>query len=194
MNIIGYTDQLSYRPGDVVRGRLSTTAESFTARLVRLINGDSHPAGPGVDIRDVASDLDGTSYAGRVQPIRAGSCLEVAESSLGGREIELDTWVRPTLVPCPHDRTVVSLVHRGATAVRLEITAERVVLGDACECCHRRRRGPAGQVVPALPPREPRWRGDRRSAHGRPTARRAPDQGRCARGSWHARPRPGCPS
>lgn len=124
MNIIGYTDQLSYRPGDVVRGRFSTTAESFTARLVRLINGDPHPAGPGVDIRDVASDLDGTSYAGRVQAIRAGSCLEVAESSLDGREIELDTWVRPTLVPCPHDQTVVSLVHRGATAVRLEITAE----------------------------------------------------------------------
>src|SRR5690349_21978181 len=99
MNIIGYTDRLSYRPGETVHARFSTTAESFTARLVRLFNGDPHPLGPGVDIRDVASPLDGQpAYPGRVQPIRAGSCLEIAESPLDGAGVHLSFWARPTLI------------------------------------------------------------------------------------------------
>lgn len=124
MNVIGYTDRLSYRPGETVHARFSTVAEAFTAGLVRLINGDPHPLGLGVDIRPVASPLDGVTYAGRIQPLRPGSCLEIEESSLQGRMIELDTWVKPTLVPCPHAQTVVTLKCRGVEAVRLEINSD----------------------------------------------------------------------
>ncbi|MCO8277517.1 LamG domain-containing protein [Actinoplanes sp. TRM 88003] len=128
MNIIGYTDRLSYRPGETVHARFSTTADSFTARLVRLFNGDPHPLGPGVDIRDVASPLDGQTFAGRVQPIRAGSCLAIAESPLDGRDVHLSFWARPTLVPCPHPQTLVAL----GDTVELAITAEgRWALGTA---------------------------------------------------------------
>jgi N,N-dimethylformamidase len=124
VNVIGYTDRLSYRAGERVHARFSTSAESFTAGLVRIVNGDPHPLGPGTDIRDVASSLDETTYPGRVQALRPGSCLEVEESPLAGRDVDLETWVRPTLVPCPHPQAVLTLVHRGVEALRLEIGAD----------------------------------------------------------------------
>ncbi|MET0418034.1 MAG: N,N-dimethylformamidase beta subunit family domain-containing protein [Actinoplanes sp.] len=120
MNIIGYTDRLSYLPGETVHARFSTTADSFTARLVRLVNGDPHPLGPGVDIRAVASPLDGRTWPGRVQPIRAGSCVEIAESPLDGHDLRLAFGARPTLLPCPHEQTLVALT----AGVALSLTAD----------------------------------------------------------------------
>lgn len=131
MNIIGYSDRLSYRPGQTMHARFSTTAEIFTARLVRIVNGDPHPLGPGVDIRDVPSALDGRTFTGRVQPIRAGSCVEIDQSPLDGEDLSLSFWARPTLLPCPHPQTLVAITHDGATVIDLTMAEDgRWVLGD----------------------------------------------------------------
>ncbi|MBM2615750.1 hypothetical protein JIG36_09305 [Actinoplanes sp. LDG1-06] len=112
MNIIGYLDRLSYAPGASVHARFSTPATAFEARLVRLVNGDPHPLGPGVDIRDVPSALDGLSYPGRVQPLRAGSFLRTGNGSLpaGTERLVLTAAVQPTLAAgAGHPQVIVSL-------------------------------------------------------------------------------------
>ncbi|GID29324.1 N,N-dimethylformamidase beta subunit family domain-containing protein [Paractinoplanes brasiliensis] len=109
MNIIGYLDRLSYAPGATVHGKFSTPASGFGAGLARLINGDAHPLGPGVDIRDVPSVLDGREFAGRVQPIRAGSYVRT-EEGMWPDGAELLMAIKPTLASgAGHPQTVVAL-------------------------------------------------------------------------------------
>ncbi len=122
MNIIGYTDRLSYRPGESVHARFSTAADSFSARLVRLVNGDPHPLGPGADIRDVPSALDGSSFPGRVQPIRTGSCVRIEEGPVD--DLRLTFWARPTLLPGRHPQTLVSVTRDGEPIVALSLTED----------------------------------------------------------------------
>ncbi len=59
--VLGYPDQLSVRPGDVVSFHVSGDgADTFDAQLVRLIHGDTQPAGPGFKEIEVPSAVDGT--------------------------------------------------------------------------------------------------------------------------------------
>ncbi|GAB2587141.1 large subunit of N,N-dimethylformamidase [Paractinoplanes abujensis] len=110
MNIIGYLDRLSYAPGATVHAKFSTPAAGFTARLVRLINGDAHPLGPGADIRAVPSALDGLSFPGRVQPIRAGSFARTAEAPVPAGRLDLRLAFQPTLATgAGHPQTIVTL-------------------------------------------------------------------------------------
>ncbi|MEZ5666337.1 MAG: DUF6605 domain-containing protein [Alphaproteobacteria bacterium] len=75
--ILGYADRLSVAPGETVRFMVSTERPGpYTARLVRVINGDANPAGPGVKLEHRPSAVDGT-YRGRPQAIAAGSCMRV---------------------------------------------------------------------------------------------------------------------
>ena len=59
--VLGYPDQLSVRPGDTVTFHVSGEgADTFDAQLVRLIHGDTQPAGPGFKEIEVPSAVDGT--------------------------------------------------------------------------------------------------------------------------------------
>ncbi|GAA0526229.1 large subunit of N,N-dimethylformamidase [Paractinoplanes ferrugineus] len=144
MNIIGYLDRLSYRPGASVHGRFSTTATSFEAQVVRLFNGDAHPLGPGLDIRPVRSALDGQRFAGRERPLPTGSYVRTAEGPVpaGAGRVELTAAIQPTLVAAGHPQTVVSLTRAG-------VVVAEVVLDDHGRGGLRTPRGftPAGELV-----------------------------------------------
>lgn len=71
MKIVGYSDELSVRPGQDVRFSVSCDAESYRADLVRLVHGDTNPDGPGFKVHEVAG-LD-VERPGRVQTARSGS-------------------------------------------------------------------------------------------------------------------------
>jgi len=48
MRIVGYSDQLSMMPGRTIRFMVNCEgAEKYRVDLVRLIHGDTNPAGPG---------------------------------------------------------------------------------------------------------------------------------------------------
>ncbi len=87
MEILGYSDPLSVRPGQSIEFMVSCEAESYRADIVRLIHGDENPLGPGFVEEELGSDADGV-YAGTVQPIAAGSAVEVPD----------DPALRPTRI------------------------------------------------------------------------------------------------
>ncbi|MEA2626725.1 MAG: hypothetical protein QOD06_2770 [Candidatus Binatota bacterium] len=73
MALVGYCDPISAAPGETVRFFVSADgAGSYRADLVRLINGDTNPAGPGFkeELVEVAANRE---YAARSQPVHPGS-------------------------------------------------------------------------------------------------------------------------
>ena len=73
MRILAYADRLSARPGEAVEIKVSCEGlPRYEAELVRIIQGDINPEGPGY--REDAVDVDlGGPFAGRFQPIHPGS-------------------------------------------------------------------------------------------------------------------------
>ena len=73
MRILAYADRLSARPGGTVAIKVSCEGlPRYEAELVRIIQGDINPEGPGY--REEAVDVDlGGPFAGRFQPIHPGS-------------------------------------------------------------------------------------------------------------------------
>lgn len=70
--LLGYTDRLSVRPGDTIRFMVSCDQPSYRSQLVRVIHGDTNPAGPGFRQEVVASSID-SLRPGKHEDIRAGS-------------------------------------------------------------------------------------------------------------------------
>lgn len=71
--ILAYADPWSAAPGEAVRICASCReAGPYRLRFVRVVLADPDPAGPGLDLRDLASQADGI-YQGRNRPIPAGS-------------------------------------------------------------------------------------------------------------------------
>ena len=79
IKILGYCDRLSAAPGDTLRFMVSSEENRpYQARIVRIINGDANPAGPGLKFEPIDTDVSG-SYQGRRQRTDAGSYLRVAD-------------------------------------------------------------------------------------------------------------------
>lgn len=58
--ITGYTDRFSVRAGEKIEVKVSSDSDSdYFADLVRIFSADPNPAGPGVDLRPVASSFEG---------------------------------------------------------------------------------------------------------------------------------------
>ena len=97
MELVGYTDRLSVRPGETVKFMVSSERPSYRADIVRLINGNTDPDGPGFKEEEVATPVNGR-YKGRPQHIRLGSHVEVPDSPHlrcpGG--FTLQAWLYPT--------------------------------------------------------------------------------------------------
>lgn len=71
--LTGYSDKISARAGDRVTFFVSSEREKpYSARLVRLINGDTNPAGPGYRDEPISASFEG-AHAGRRQAIHTGS-------------------------------------------------------------------------------------------------------------------------
>ena len=97
MKIVGYGDRWSVQPGETIRFMVSTEAPHYDARVVRLIHGDTNPAGPGYKERPVASTIEG-QYQGRVQAYHPGSFAVVPDAAMlqPGEGFALDAWIFPT--------------------------------------------------------------------------------------------------
>src|SRR5688572_29630664 len=75
--IHGYGDRLSVAPGETIEFKVSSEEPgSYRATVVRLIHGDTNPAGPGFLEEEIGSDVDG-EYPARFQATDCGSCVVV---------------------------------------------------------------------------------------------------------------------
>ncbi len=102
MPIVGYSDRWSVQPGETIQFMVSAEVPRYDARIVRLIHGDTNPAGPGFKERPVASSIEG-QYDGRHQKYHPGSFAVVPSSDAlqPGDGLTLSAWVFPTT---PGDR------------------------------------------------------------------------------------------
>ncbi|WP_163645270.1 LamG domain-containing protein, partial [Mycolicibacterium confluentis] len=102
MKVVGYADKLSVEPGAAITFMVSSEPGRFSARLVRLIHGDTNPAGPGYKDVAVASTLDG-EYDGALQELRPGSYIRATGSAEfdAARDLTLQMWICPTLPEKP---------------------------------------------------------------------------------------------
>jgi N,N-dimethylformamidase len=77
--ILGYADRVSAAPGETIQVMVSCdNIENYDAELVRVVQGDINPAGPGFREEVVPHDLGGP-FNGRHQPIHPGSYGLVAD-------------------------------------------------------------------------------------------------------------------
>jgi N,N-dimethylformamidase len=96
VRLIGYTDPFSARAGERVDFMVSASG-AYEARIVRLIHGDHDPRGPGLKVEPCAIALEGGArHAGREQPLRTGSYVEVDDPS--GTLAALDSFTLHVLV------------------------------------------------------------------------------------------------
>ena len=71
--ILGYADRVSATPGETIRFMVSCdNIDRYDAELVRVIQGDINPAGPGYREEVIPHDFGGP-ISGRHQPIHPGS-------------------------------------------------------------------------------------------------------------------------
>ncbi len=81
-SILGYSDKISARPGERIAFMVSSLEErAYEASIVRIVHGDSNPAGPGCRFEPVATEIDG-QYPGRRQEALAGSYALVPDHPL----------------------------------------------------------------------------------------------------------------
>jgi len=129
MELVGYSDRLSVRPGESIAFMISCAYDAFDAEVVRLRHGDERPHGPGRRAEVVPSTAAGR-YAGRRQPLRPGSYVRVEDAPALALEsaFELSVWAWPTLLSAG---TQTLLAKRGPSGGGLALQVEtdgRVVL------------------------------------------------------------------
>src|SRR5438067_2317530 len=79
IDLHGYSDEIAVAPGERIRFMVSCTgAESYRADIVRLIHGDTNPAGPGFK-EELVQTAVGGEYPAREQVLHAGSHVLVAD-------------------------------------------------------------------------------------------------------------------
>ena len=142
--IHGYADRLSVAPGEPIEFKVSCEEEgSYRADIVRLIHGDTNPAGPGFKEEVLETEVSG-ERPGRFQPTDAGSCVVVDDASalaLDGA-FTLHAFILPTTPAKPdqgilgryaaEDRRGYALVIEDG-ALGLVVDGERVTTGAPLE-------------------------------------------------------------
>jgi N,N-dimethylformamidase len=75
--ILGYSDRISVAAGQTIKFMVSVEgAERYSAKIVRLVNGNADPRGPGFQEEAITTSVN-REYPGRFQAIRAGSHILV---------------------------------------------------------------------------------------------------------------------
>ncbi|MBM3945531.1 MAG: N,N-dimethylformamidase, partial [SAR202 cluster bacterium] len=97
MQVVGYSDKLSVRPGETIRFMVSCLNDSYRADIVRLIHGDINPDGPGYKEALLKTGIS-RSYPGRLQRIRLGSHVTVPDTLLlcCPNGFTVAAWIFPT--------------------------------------------------------------------------------------------------
>ncbi|SDC06942.1 N,N-dimethylformamidase [Mycolicibacterium neoaurum] len=113
MKVVGYANKMSVEPGAAINFMVSSEPGRFSARLVRLIHGDTNPAGPGYKDEAISSTLEG-EYDGALQTLRTGSYIRSSDyAGVDAKgDLTLQLWICPTLP----DSGVQSLVSQGDSA------------------------------------------------------------------------------
>jgi N,N-dimethylformamidase len=94
LTITGYSDRIHCRPGETVEFKVNCEAPQYRAEIVRIICGDTNPAGPGVKEVVIDTPVNGL-HPGRPQHIRAGSYVEVPDVP-ALTSFTLETYIWPT--------------------------------------------------------------------------------------------------
>jgi N,N-dimethylformamidase len=103
LKILGYPDRYSVAPGEPISFQISLEeGDAYDARIVRVINGDCNPAGPGLDLPHIPSAIDGR-YPGIARRVDAGSYLVAADfpALASYRAFSFRALVWPTLLARP---------------------------------------------------------------------------------------------
>lgn len=98
MRITGYSDRIYVRPGETIKFLVNCDGlKSYRADIVRLINGDANPAGPGFKEKLIRTPVSGV-YKGRKQAIHPGSYAIVPDSPAFAalESLSLQAMVWPT--------------------------------------------------------------------------------------------------
>ena len=97
LRIAGYSNRFSLRPSESISFHINSEAgESYEAEIVRLIHGDTNPAGPGYKEEVIESDISGV-YEGKHQPIFAGSYVVVPHNdTLNLQSFSICAYIFPT--------------------------------------------------------------------------------------------------
>lgn len=119
--LIGYTNKLSARPGDVVEVKVSSSGDApYHASLVRIISGDPNPDGPGVVLEPVATGFEG-DYPSRRQSVALGSHMTAKLKAPLPANLRLSVTIWPTLPDKPSQGVVTLLDQNGAAVLGLQI-------------------------------------------------------------------------
>ncbi len=81
MKITGYSDKISAAPGETLSFMVNCELPTYQVEIVRIICGDSNPAGPGVREKVIKTAANNT-YKGRKQVIESGSYVSIPHSSV----------------------------------------------------------------------------------------------------------------
>jgi N,N-dimethylformamidase len=126
-SILGYTSEISVAPGEALTCHVSAENDQrYQARVVRIVNGDCNPLGPGFQVVHVPTSIDGW-YDGRRQRTDAGSFMVVRNLTGMASTFTFVANIWPTL---PGWRLPQVIAHYATPegAVTLEIDAGALVL------------------------------------------------------------------
>lgn len=135
MKITGYSDKLSAAPGETIKFMVNCELPTYAVDVVRIICGDTNPAGPGVKEKVVRTPVSKT-YKGRKQAIETGSYAIIPGSpvldSLESFSVQAMIW--PT-TPEKGRQVIMAKFHVRAKAGFALLISERdsslgLLLGD----------------------------------------------------------------
>jgi N,N-dimethylformamidase len=94
----GYADRVSVQPGDTIKFMVSSEVPRYRADIVRVIHGDINPRGPGFKEEPIDAAVN-KEYPGRVQPLLAGSYVQVPDSPALRRtgSFTIQAWIASTM-------------------------------------------------------------------------------------------------
>jgi N,N-dimethylformamidase len=112
--LTGYADQWSVQPGQRVRFMVSTDLPGYEATIVRLIQADENPAGPGYKEEPVDASVN-RAYDGRKQIAHPGSFILVSDHAALRQlsSLTIQMWIYPTT---PHKAEAQGLITKWAAA------------------------------------------------------------------------------
>src|SRR5260370_5906955 len=94
MNLTGYSDRWSVRPGEAIAFHVHCIARRYEAQIVQLRHGDENPRGPGFKESLVKSAIDGV-HPGAARIVRKGSYASV-ETNRHFDQLTIAAWIWPT--------------------------------------------------------------------------------------------------
>jgi N,N-dimethylformamidase len=130
----GYANRLSVAPGERVEFKVSCEEPGrYRADVVRLIHGDTSPAGPGFKEEPIETEVSG-DYPGRLQPTDAGSCVVVEDGGALGLTgpFTLHAFIQPTTPGKPDQGILGRFATASGTgyALVIEEGAPALLVGD----------------------------------------------------------------